>query len=77
MIALPAGVKVWLAAGATDMRKGLDGLAARRAGIGLRVAGRMRLTSLHKADIRFSGESVMCIAFARYGDDLQNCSSDS
>ncbi len=24
MIALPAGVKVWLAAGATDMRKGFD-----------------------------------------------------
>lgn len=29
MIALPAGVKVWLAAGATDMRKGFDGLAVR------------------------------------------------
>ena len=28
MIALPAGVKVWLAADATDMRKGFDGLAA-------------------------------------------------
>jgi len=28
MIALPAGVQVWLAAGATDMRKGFDGLAA-------------------------------------------------
>jgi transposase len=28
MIALPAGVKVWLAAGATDMRNGFDGLAA-------------------------------------------------
>ena len=28
MIALPAGCKVWLAAGAPDMRKGLDGLAA-------------------------------------------------
>src|SRR3974390_1206013 len=28
MIALPAGVKVWLAAGSTDMRKGFDGLAA-------------------------------------------------
>lgn len=27
MIALPSGVKVWLAAGATDMRKGFDGLA--------------------------------------------------
>lgn len=27
MIALPAGVKVWLAAGATDMRNGFDGLA--------------------------------------------------
>jgi transposase len=27
MIALPAGVKVWLVAGATDMRNGFDGLA--------------------------------------------------
>src|SRR5271154_2065845 len=27
MIALPVGVKVWLAAGATDLRKGFDGLA--------------------------------------------------
>ncbi len=28
MIALPAGTQVWLAAGVTDMRKGMDGLAA-------------------------------------------------
>ena len=28
MIALPSGVQVYLAAGATDMRKGFDGLAA-------------------------------------------------
>jgi hypothetical protein len=28
MIALPTGVQVYLAAGATDMRKGFDGLAA-------------------------------------------------
>src|SRR5262249_35440109 len=28
MIALPAGVQVWLAAGATDMRKGFDGLCS-------------------------------------------------
>lgn len=28
MIAPPAGAKVWLAAGVTDMRKGFDGLAA-------------------------------------------------
>jgi transposase len=27
MITPPAGVQVWLAAGATDMRKGFDGLA--------------------------------------------------
>jgi len=27
-IALPAGMQVWLAAGATDMRKGFDGLSA-------------------------------------------------
>lgn len=28
MIALPSGTRIWLAAGATDMRKGFDGLAA-------------------------------------------------
>ena len=27
MIALPGGVRVWLATGRTDMRKGFDGLA--------------------------------------------------
>ena len=28
MIGLPAGTRVWLAAGHTDMRRGFDGLAA-------------------------------------------------
>ena len=28
MIALPSGIRVWLAAGVTDMRKGMNGLAA-------------------------------------------------
>ena len=28
MIALPVGTRVWLAAGVTDMRRGMDGLAA-------------------------------------------------
>jgi transposase len=28
MIGLPAGTRVWLAAGATDLRKGFDSLAA-------------------------------------------------
>lgn len=28
MIGLPTGTRVWLAAGATDMRRGFDGLAA-------------------------------------------------
>jgi transposase len=28
MIGLPAGTKIWLAAGVTDMRRGMDGLAA-------------------------------------------------
>ncbi|MGE4126310.1 MAG: IS66 family insertion sequence element accessory protein TnpB [Pusillimonas sp.] len=28
MIGLPAGTRVWLAAGVTDMRRGFDGLAA-------------------------------------------------
>jgi hypothetical protein len=34
MNALPAGTRVWLAAGATDMRKGFDSLAAQAASIG-------------------------------------------
>jgi transposase len=29
MIGLPLGTRVWLGAGVTDMRKGMDGLAAR------------------------------------------------
>jgi len=29
MIPIPSGVRVWLAAGHTDMRKGFDGLALR------------------------------------------------
>ena len=28
MIALPAGTRIWLVAGATDMRRGFNGLAA-------------------------------------------------
>jgi len=28
MISLPAGTRIWLAAGVTDMRRGMDGLAA-------------------------------------------------
>jgi transposase len=28
MIGLPAGTKIWLAAGVTDMRAGMNGLAA-------------------------------------------------
>lgn len=28
MIGLPAGTGIWLAAGVTDMRRGMDGLAA-------------------------------------------------
>ena len=28
MIGLPAGTRIWLAAGVTDMRKGMEGLAA-------------------------------------------------
>lgn len=43
MIALPAGVQVWLVAGATDMRKGFDGLAA--------------LVQMHLSEDPFSGSS--------------------
>jgi transposase len=28
MMGLPAGVRIWLAAGFTDLRKGFDGLSA-------------------------------------------------
>ena len=28
MIGLPLGARIWIAAGVTDMRKGMDGLAA-------------------------------------------------
>ena len=28
MISIPSGARIWLACGATDMRKGFDGLAA-------------------------------------------------
>jgi transposase len=28
MIGLPSGTRIWLAAGVTDMRRGMDGLAA-------------------------------------------------
>ena len=28
MISLPAGTRIWLAAGVTDMRRGFDGLTA-------------------------------------------------
>ena len=42
MIAPPPGVRVWLAAGVTDMRKGFDGLAA--------------LVQLHLGQDPFSGQ---------------------
>jgi len=28
MLSIPAGVRIWLVAGVTDMRRGLDGLSA-------------------------------------------------
>jgi transposase len=42
MIAPPSGMRVWLAAGVTDMRKGFDGLAA--------------LVQLHLGQDPFSGQ---------------------
>src|SRR3974390_3110403 len=55
MIALPAGVKVWLAAGATDMRKGFDGLAA--------------LVQTHLAEDPFSGQ--LFVFRGRAGDRVK------
>ena len=55
MIALPSGVKVWLAAGATDMRKGFDGLAA--------------LVQLQLAEDPFSGQ--LFVFRGRAGDRVK------
>jgi transposase len=55
MIALPAGVQVWLAAGATDMRTGFDGLAA--------------LVQQHLAEDPFSGQ--LFVFRGRRGDRLK------
>ena len=55
MIALPAGVKVWLAAGVTDLRKGFDGLSA--------------LVQLQLAEDPFSGQ--LFVFRGRRGDRIK------
>ena len=55
MIALPSGVHVWLVAGATDMRKGFDGLAA--------------LVQMHLAEDPFSGQ--LFVFRGRAGDRVK------
>jgi transposase len=55
MIALPSGVKVWLAAGATDLRNGFDGLAA--------------LVQTHLAEDPFSGQ--LFVFRGRAGDRVK------
>ena len=55
MIALPCGVEVWLAAGATDMRKGFDGLTA--------------LVQLQLAEDPFSGQ--LFVFRGRAGDRVK------
>ena len=57
MIALPAGVQVWLAAGATDMRKGFDGLSA--------------LVQTQLAEDPFSGQ--LFVFRGRAGDRVSFC----
>ncbi|WP_428310101.1 hypothetical protein [Hydrocarboniphaga sp.] len=42
MIGLPAGTQVWLAAGVTDMRRGMDGLAQGRSRFGVSRDGDTR-----------------------------------
>ena len=49
MIALPAGARVWLAGGVTDMRKGMPGLALLVRGRGW-GATRMRATFTSSAE---------------------------
>ena len=47
---LPAGTRVWLAAGLTDMRRGFDGLAALVQGdLGHSIQSRQPVTTLIKA----------------------------
>ena len=55
MIALPVGVKVWLAAGATDVRNGFDGLAG--------------LVQTQLADNPFSGQ--LFVFRGRRGDRIK------
>ncbi len=55
MIALPAGVQVWLAAGETDLRKGFDGLTA--------------LIQLQLAEDPFSGQ--LFVFRGRRGDRIK------
>src|SRR3979490_3245890 len=55
MIALPAGVQVWLAAGVTDLRKGFDGLSA--------------LVQLQLAEDPFSGQ--LFVFRGRRGDRVK------
>jgi transposase len=55
MIALPGGVHVWLAAGATDLRKGFDGLAA--------------LVQTQLAEDPFSGQ--LFVIRGRHGDRVK------
>ena len=61
MIGPPAGVRVFLAAGATDMRKGFDGLAAMAQSVlgkdpfsGAVFAFRGKRSNLPTFDIRFA-----------------------
>ena len=55
MIAVPAGVRVWLVAGATDMRNGFDGLAG--------------LVQTRLADDPFSGQ--LFVFRGRTGDRIK------
>jgi transposase len=55
MISLPAGSRVWLAAGVTDLRKGFDGLAA--------------IVQLHLAEDPFCGH--LFVFRGRAGDRIK------
>ena len=55
MITLPAGTRIWLAAGATDMRRGFDGLAA--------------LVQLQLSEDPFSGQ--LFVSRGRRGDRVK------
>ena len=72
MIPIPSGVRVWIATGHTDMRRGMNGLAlqvqealkrdphARLVWLALRLAFAIRLALGHEAVDRLPSNNFVC-----------------